>query len=193
MSAEKATPLAAVSVLRWVSMLATAALAAKGEFDLALVIGLPVVAAVLFPLGLDAYMWAAIMRGRSRDVAWALGLAIVAQVAAHLVHADWSRPGMVALTVVVSAVPPLVCWRVHQLAEPEPQPEPEPEPVREPTFEEAVAELLAELPPKGKRTAGQTSRFMAKVEALAPGISNARLGELLGVSAEYVGRIARTA
>ncbi len=101
-------------------MLATAALAAKGEFDLATAIGLPMVAAVLYPLGLDAYMWAAIIHNRRRDVTWALGLAIASQELAHLVHADWHHLGMVALAICVSAIPPLVCQRVHTRASPAP-------------------------------------------------------------------------
>ncbi|WP_018350933.1 hypothetical protein [Longispora albida] len=180
--------MSAVAVLRWVSMLATAALAARGEYDLAVVIGFPVMAAVLFPVGLDAYMWAAIMRGRSRDVAWALGLAIVAQIAAHLVHADWSQPGLVALTVVVSAVPPLVCWRVHQLAEPEPQPEPESAaPLAQ---DQILAALLADLPPKGQRTAPQTAAVIYKIRAALPDLSEAAIAAALTSSTAYIRRIA---
>ncbi|GIG63682.1 hypothetical protein Lfu02_80540 [Longispora fulva] len=181
-----------LSVLRWVSLIAAAALGLWGEYTLAVAVGWHPVAAVAYPIALDAYLWAALAAGRRRDLGWALGLAIVSQQAAH-VAPMLPHGAQIAVAALVAAVPPIIVWRVHVMFTPEPQPEPEPEPVAPPTPAEILRALVAELPPKGKRTAEQTAAVLTRIRAELPSLSETRIADALGVSDSYVRRIARAA
>lgn len=104
-------PLVVISLISGVGFTAIA------EFHLAITIGAPWPVAVLLPLSLDVYVFAAIRRSRGRDIALSLVLMSVAQVAAHILEA-----GVVVVSVplvaAVSLLVPLVIWRVHALAVP---------------------------------------------------------------------------
>ncbi|GIG63689.1 hypothetical protein Lfu02_80610 [Longispora fulva] len=176
-----------LSVLRWVSLIAAAALGLWGEYTLAVAVGWHPVAAVAYPVALDAYLWAALAAGRRSDLGWALGLAIVSQQAAH-VAPMLPHGAQIAVAALVAAVPPIIVWRVHVMFTPEPQSEPEPEPVAPPA--ERLAALAAELPPKGQRPAAATAAVAARIRTELPGLDELTIADALGVSTRYLRSIA---
>ena len=103
-----------VDLLAWAALLAALAVTASGEWELARQCGMGAYVAAGVPASLDIYAVRA-MRAR-RDVAPAVAAMIAAQAAAHLVAAGrlGVSPGLV---VAVSAIAPLVLWRVHRLAD----------------------------------------------------------------------------
>jgi hypothetical protein len=101
-------------LLAWAALLAALAVTASGEWALAHQCGMDRWVAAGVPASLDIYAVRA-MRAR-RDVRYVVGAMIGVQAAAHLVasgHLTVS-PGLV---VAVSAIAPLVLWRVHLLAD----------------------------------------------------------------------------
>lgn len=123
MSASDPTVSSSVRWLRWVAFAAAAALTASGEFELAQLAGWPWWVAWLLPVALDVYAFASFSTRRRMDTLAALGLMISCNAAYHLaatglVPAGWQ------LVVLVAALPPVICWRVHRLGEahaPEPE------------------------------------------------------------------------
>ncbi|MGX9921772.1 hypothetical protein ACWIG4_18180 [Streptomyces sp. NPDC002248] len=152
-------------VLGWLSMLACIVIAAHGEWSLAVAAGYQPYVAAALPVAVDAYAIRSMQAGR--EVLAPVLLMIATNAAAHLVHARLLHVGP-ALVVAVSAIAPVVLWRVHALrrehhqehaaaraderpeplwAAPEP-PEPEPEPQPEPaTVEAAPAVVLGPFTP----------------------------------------------
>jgi len=100
--------------LRWVALIAAALLTAYGEFELATLVGFTPSLAWLLPIGLDVYAYCAFAIGRRADVLAALTLMISCQALAHLL-ANGIIPTHWTLVIVVSAVPPVICWRIHNL------------------------------------------------------------------------------
>lgn len=98
--------------LAWLAMGAAVVVSAHGEWVLAVQCGFhPLVAAGL-PLALDTYAIRALRAGREVFLP-VLGM-IATNAAAHLLGAQVLHPGW-QLIVLVSAIAPLVLWRVHVL------------------------------------------------------------------------------
>lgn len=101
--------------LKWVSVAAALAVTATAEYDLAVAIGVNSVVAAAVPAALDAYVLRALQR--NKEVLTSVLAMVGVNAASHLQHAgmiplDWR------LTTAVSAIAPLVLWRVHALTDP---------------------------------------------------------------------------
>jgi hypothetical protein len=121
--------------LLWVATAAVLIVLASAEYELARACGFGLYVAAGVPAALDVYALAA-LRAR-RDVLSVVLTLIAVNAASHLVEVGL-LPVSVPLVVAVSAVAPLVLWRVHRLSELRPEPSPEPVPaVAEPAPEPA--------------------------------------------------------
>ena len=116
MSASDPTGVPAVRWLRWIAFGAAAALTASGEFELAGLAGWPWWVAWLLPVALDVYAFASFSTHRRMDTLAALGLMISCNAAYHLAATGIIPVGW-QLVVLVAALPPVICWRVHRLGE----------------------------------------------------------------------------
>ncbi|MFJ4617404.1 hypothetical protein [Streptomyces sp. NPDC088812] len=121
--------------LLWAALTAVLVVLASAEYELAVACGFGTYVAAGVPAALDVYALAA-LRAR-RDVAAVVATLIAVNAASHLVEVRL-LPVSVGLVVAVSAVAPLVLWRVHRLSEHQPEPEPE--------ASSAAAEPAPELP-----------------------------------------------
>lgn len=101
-------------VLGWAALAAALVATASAEYDLARAVGFNAWVAAAVPGALDIYTVRA-MRAR-RDVLAAVSAMIGVNAASHLVSAGL-LPVNVPLVVAVSAIAPLVLWRVHRLAD----------------------------------------------------------------------------
>ncbi|MFE7898034.1 hypothetical protein ACFU3E_11060 [Streptomyces sp. NPDC057424] len=121
--------------LLWAALAAVLVVLASAEYELAVACGFGTYVAAGVPAALDVYALAA-LRAR-RDVLAVVVTLIAVNAASHLV-AVGLLPVSVTLVVAVSAVAPLVLWRVHRLSEQQPEPAAEPVPaVAEPAPEPA--------------------------------------------------------
>jgi hypothetical protein len=111
--------------LLWVATAAVLTVLASAEYELARACGFGTYVAAGVPAALDVYALAA-LRAR-RDVLAVVVSLIAVNAASHLVEVGL-LPVSVALVVAVSAVAPLVLWRVHRLSEQRPEPVAEPVP-----------------------------------------------------------------
>ncbi|MFE2353075.1 hypothetical protein [Streptomyces parvulus] len=100
--------------LLWIATAAVLTVLASAEYELARACGFGKYVAAGVPAALDVYALAA-LRARRDVVAVMLSL-IAVNAASHLV-ASGLLPVSVPLVVAVSAVAPLVLWRVHRLSE----------------------------------------------------------------------------
>lgn len=116
MSTSDPTVVPAVRWLRWIAFGAAAALTASGEFELAQLAGWPVWIAWLLPVALDVYSYASFATRRRADTLAALALMIATNAVYHLA-ATSIIPTSWQLVVLVAALPPIICWRVHRLGE----------------------------------------------------------------------------
>lgn len=147
-----------LDLLSWAALAAAITVTASGEYQLGLHAGFGPWIAAGIPASLDVYALRA-MRAR-RDVLAVVVAMIAVNAASHLVTAGL-LPVNVPFVVAVSAIAPLVFWRVHHLAYPalparpamppaEPAPvilqrAPEPPPMRIPA---AVPPVVADKPYK---------------------------------------------
>jgi hypothetical protein len=122
--------------LLWAALAAVLVVLASAEYQLAVACGFGTYVAAGVPAALDVYALAA-LRAR-RDVLAVVLTLIAVNAASHLVEVGL-LPVSVPLVVAVSAVAPLVLWRVHRLSERETEPAPEPS-----SAEAEPAELPAE-------------------------------------------------
>ena len=106
-------------LLAWAALAAALVVTASAEYALARAAGFGEYTAGALPAALDIYAVRA-LRAR-RDVAAAVVAMIATNAAAHLVEAG-RLPVSWPLVVGVSAIAPLVVWRVHRLAEHVPEP-----------------------------------------------------------------------
>lgn len=124
-------------LLGWAAMLACIAVTAHGEWSLALACGYAPAVAAGLPVAIDAYALRSMQQ--RREILPPVLLMIATNVAAHLLHG-----GMLTVTPwligAVSAVAPVVLWRVHALRHAD-QDEPAPAAV-------PVAEVRAERVPE---------------------------------------------
>lgn len=100
--------------LLWAALVAALVVTASAEYELARAVGFGPYVAAGVPGALDVYCVRA-LRAR-RDVAAVVLAMIAVNAASHLVVAGL-LPVNVPLVVAVSAIAPLVLWRVHRLAE----------------------------------------------------------------------------
>lgn len=137
----------AVRYGRWVAFAAAAALTASGEFELAQLAGWPPYVAWLLPVALDVYAFCAFAAHSRADTMAALALMIACNVAYHLAATHLIPSGW-QLVVMVAALPPVICWRVHRLGEqPAGQQRPRPAEVPPAPPAEVPAAAAAEVPP----------------------------------------------
>ncbi|MET9965437.1 hypothetical protein ABZZ80_05800 [Streptomyces sp. NPDC006356] len=142
--------------LLWAALIAVLVVLASAEYRLAVACGFGQYVAAGVPAALDVYAIAA-LRAR-RDVLAVVAVLIGVNAASHLVEVGL-LPVDVPLVVAVSAVAPLVLWRVHRLGEVRTEPAetaPEPstgpaEPAEPITIEREPAEqpLTADAAPIG--------------------------------------------
>lgn len=107
--------------LLWAALAAVLTVLASAEYKLAVACGFGTYVAAGVPAALDVYALAA-LRAR-KDVLAVVVTLIAVNAASHLVEVGL-LPVSVVLVVAVSAVAPLVLWRVHRLSEREPEPVP---------------------------------------------------------------------
>lgn len=100
--------------LLWAALVAVLVVLASAEYQLAVACGFGQYVAAGVPAALDVYALAA-LRAR-RDVLAVVAVLIAVNAASHLVEVGL-LPVSVPLVVAVSAVAPLVLWRVHRLGE----------------------------------------------------------------------------
>ncbi|MFF7734619.1 hypothetical protein [Streptomyces sp. NPDC007984] len=105
--------------LLWVATAAVLTVLASAEYELARACGFGTYVAAGVPAALDVYALAA-LRARRDVLAVVLSL-IAVNAASHLVEVGL-LPVSVPLVVAVSAVAPLVLWRVHRLSEGQAEP-----------------------------------------------------------------------
>ncbi|MFI2431969.1 hypothetical protein [Streptomyces sp. NPDC018693] len=109
--------------LLWAALAAVLVVLASAEYELAVACGFGQYVAAGVPAALDVYALAAL---RARRDVFAVVLTLIAvNAASHLVEVGL-LPVSVPLVVSVSAVAPLVLWRVHRLSEERAEPAPEP-------------------------------------------------------------------
>lgn len=165
--------------LRWVALVAAALLTAYGEFELATLVGYTPWLAWLLPIALDVYAYCAFAIERRTDVLAALALMIFCQALAHLL-AIGIIPAHWALVIGVSAVPPVICWRIHNLiGHPAGAPDP-----REATPNDAdvqPADAPAERPNR-RRPIAQTRALAAQYLADEPELTREQVAARLGIS-----------
>lgn len=101
-------------LLLWAALAAVLVVLASAEYQLAVACGFGTYVAAGVPAALDVYALAA-LRAR-RDVLVVVAALIAVNAASHLVEVGL-LPVSVPLVVAVSAVAPLVLWRVHRLSE----------------------------------------------------------------------------
>lgn len=100
--------------LKWAALLAALVATASAEYELARQVGFNQWVAAAVPGALDIYTVRALRA--HRDVLAAVAAMIGVNAASHLVTAGL-LPVDVPLVVAVSAIAPLVLWRVHRLAD----------------------------------------------------------------------------
>lgn len=109
--------------LLWAALVAVLVVLASAEYELAVACGFGTFVAAGVPAALDVYAIAS-LRAR-RDVLLVVIALVAVNAASHLV-AVGLLPVSVVLVVAVSAIAPLVLWRVHRLSEHHQEPAPEP-------------------------------------------------------------------
>ncbi|MGJ7877885.1 hypothetical protein [Streptomyces rochei] len=147
--------------LLWAALAAVLVVLASAEYQLAVACGFGTYVAAGVPAALDVYALAA-LRAR-RDVLAVVATLIAVNAASHLVEVGL-LPVSVPLVVGVSAIAPLVLWRVHRLSERQAEPEAEPaelqpEPVTverapEPVDAEPIGPVLGPWSPVAELSSG---------------------------------------
>ncbi|WP_432020958.1 hypothetical protein [Streptomyces sp. 1222.5] len=99
-------------ILKWGALAAALIATASAEYELALAVGFNQWVAAAVPGALDLYTVRALRTGK--EVLAAVAAMILVNAASHLVTADLVAVS-VPLVVAVSAIAPLVLWRVHSL------------------------------------------------------------------------------
>lgn len=101
-------------LLKWAALIAALVVTMQGEYALAVSAGFNRYVAVGVPAALDIYAVRALRA--HRDIAAVVFAMIAVNSLSHLVAAHL-LPVSVALVIAVSAIAPLVVWRVHALAD----------------------------------------------------------------------------
>jgi hypothetical protein len=155
-------------VLKWAALFFAFIATASAEYQLALAVGFGHYIAAAVPGALDIYVLRALRV--QRDVAAAVFAMILVNAGSHLVTAHL-LPVSVPVVVAVSAIAPLVLWRVHSLRAQHPaaegvQEQPVPAPVAVERAEERAAEPEAAAPAALDAAPQITPRI-----ALEPGVT----------------------
>lgn len=135
--------------LAWAALAAALAVTASAEYALARACGFGPWVAAGVPAALDIYAVRALRV--HRDVLAVVAAMIAVNAASHLVTAQL-LPISVPLVVAVSAIAPLVLWRVHALRDARPTAPAQPQPTVSVDFERA-AEQAVEIAESDARTA----------------------------------------
>lgn len=116
-------------VLAWLALIAALVVTAYSEYSLARAVGFNEWVAAGVPAALDIYAVRALRK--HQDVLAVVLAMILVNSASHLYgqELDWVRTPMV---IAVSAIAPLVLWRVHELRGVHPTPPGAPAPVEKP-------------------------------------------------------------
>lgn len=104
-----------ITAARWISLLAAFIWGAVAEFHLATAVGADQYTAVLLPVVLDVYGFAAMRAARTPHIAGALVTMFATQMVSHLLTMGEAPRHMVALAIGVSAIPPAVSLACHRL------------------------------------------------------------------------------
>ncbi|MGW0914670.1 hypothetical protein ACWD1Z_23375 [Streptomyces sp. NPDC002784] len=168
--------------LLWAALIAVLVVLASAEYRLAVACGFGQYVAAGVPAALDVYALAA-LRAR-RDVLAVVVTLIAVNAASHLVEVGL-LPVDVPLVVAVSAVAPLVLWRVHRLSDHQTEPAAEPAPEPAPAAPEPPGPLTVERQPAPVDTApvGPVLGPWSPLAELARGTSGTEPGtspDLLG-------------
>ncbi|MFJ8804209.1 hypothetical protein [Streptomyces sp. NPDC102487] len=182
--------------LLWAALAAVLVVLASAEYELAVACGFGAYVAAGVPAALDIYAIAA-LRAR-RDVLVVVVALIAVNGASHLVSVGL-LPVSVGLVVAVSAIAPMVLWRVHRLSEPQAEPAgpaaelgPEPssdlaEPAEPITVERPTAAEPAIAPPVDTIPASLHLGPWLPVAELTRGTGTDLLGEHFRDAAKVVG------
>jgi hypothetical protein len=106
-----------ITTARWVSLIAAFIWGAVAEYHLATGVGADRYTAILLPLVLDVYGFAAMRKGRTFHVVGAMLGMFGTQMVSHLLTLGQAPGYRVALTIGVSAIPPAVSLACHRLGE----------------------------------------------------------------------------
>ena len=131
--------------LLWAALAAVLVVLASAEYELAVACGFGTYVAAGVPAALDVYALAA-LRAR-RDVLAVVATLIAVNAASHLVEVGLI-PVSVHLVVAVSAIAPLVLWRVHRLSDHRPEPAAEPVPAEAEPAPELAEPITVEREPE---------------------------------------------
>ncbi|HEX8626746.1 MAG TPA: hypothetical protein VF755_01055 [Catenuloplanes sp.] len=200
------TAAANVRRVRWIALGSAELMSAVGEFHLATEIGIAPWLAWLLPVALGIYGYCAFAAGNRADVCAALALMVICQGLAHLLAVELI-PRHWTLIIAVSAVAPIVCWRVHHLGQHTPEapapvdaapvagirpvmvdkpaapvpPIDAPAPIpAEPTADDSDHGAAPTRPVR--RPAAETRKLATEIAATEPGITREQLAARLNIS-----------
>lgn len=101
---------------QWVALLAAFIIGAVAEYRLAIRVGYDQYTAGLLPFVLDVWGFAAMRSGRTPHIVGALLAMFGVQTVSHLLDMAHTPAHMVALSIAVSAIPPMVSLACHRMA-----------------------------------------------------------------------------
>lgn len=101
---------------QWVALLAAFIIGAVAEYRLAIRVGYDQYTAALLPFVLDVWGFAAMRSGRTPHIVGALLAMFGVQTVSHLLDMAHTPAHMVALSIAVSAIPPMVSLACHRMA-----------------------------------------------------------------------------
>lgn len=157
-----------------------------GEWKLAAQTGMPHWAAWTLPLLLSCYAYVAFRRGRTSDVAIALGLVATSQGVAHLISAAVVDVNWQIIVAVWSLLLPVALWRLHKVTQPAPEEVDEPEATEQPTPQPAQ-------PTQRRWKLVDAVAEVHRLEQRHPQWSDIKIGAQMGVSRVRVGQIRKAA
>lgn len=166
--------------LGWAALVAALAGTASAEYGLAVAVGFGPILAGCVPAALDIYALRAFRTGR--DVPAVVIALVLTNALAHLV-ASGHLAVSVPLVVAVSAIAPLVLWRVHALRAPT-------EPVSPPQTDQEGPEVAPEPREPEKRPQRRTA---APDAARSTGVPDPLLSDARALDAEMRTRMGRPA
>jgi len=103
------------TVAQWVALLAAFIIGAVAEYRLAVRVGYDQYTAALLPFVLDVWGFAAMRSGRTAHIIGALFAMFGVQTVSHLLDMAHTPAHMVALSIAVSAIPPMVSLACHRM------------------------------------------------------------------------------
>lgn len=104
-----------ITFARWVSLVAAFVWGAVAEYNLAVAVGADQYTAVLLPLVLDVYGFAAMKSGRTSHITGALAAMVATQTVSHLLTVGDAPKHVIGLSIAISALVPAVSLACHRL------------------------------------------------------------------------------